>query len=68
MAKALWGRTGGHLEPHAGAGAVLFKDQGQFLIDQMFHLGSGQFGGLQLGSEVEQIGDLFRGEVAQAQE
>ncbi len=57
-----------HLEGTAGAGAGLFKDQGDVLALAQGMGDTGLFLGLQVSRQLQQIADLLGGEVQQLQE
>ena len=52
--------VGGDLERAARPGRVLLEDQRDLLADELLLLAAFLLGGLQLGREVEQVGDLLR--------
>jgi hypothetical protein len=60
--------VGGDLERAARARRVLLEDQRDLLARQAPLLAALALGGLQLGGEVEQVGDLGRGVVVERQQ
>ncbi len=59
---------GGYFEGAAGAGRGFLEDQGDVLALETRLFGAGVFGALQVAGQVEEILDLFRGEVEEFEE
>ena len=60
--------VGGDLERAARPRRVLLEDQGDLLAVQALLLAVLALGGLELGREIEQVGELFGGVVGERQE
>ena len=60
--------VGGHLEGAAGAGRGLFEDKGYVLAREAGFLGAFFLGALQIGRQIQQVLNFFRGKVQQLKE
>ncbi|MCY1433153.1 hypothetical protein D9M71_491740 [compost metagenome] len=59
---------GGHFEGAAGAGRGFFEDQGDVVAFEVLLLGAGVLGTFQVAGQVQQVAQLARGVVFQAQQ